>query len=99
MGSEGEVFVDGADEGVFAELSKGLGEVVRHEAEVTREQALLKLGCLPARQVIMEPVEEGRVDHRLRQVGKEVGGADKLLVRLTRVSYEDNRCLCWRFLL
>ena len=42
-----EVLVDGPHEGLLAQLAQRLGEVVRHEAEVVREQALLELRRLP----------------------------------------------------
>src|SRR5579862_8761432 len=88
--AEGEVLVDRSHECLLAER---LGKVVGYKAEMTSEQPLLKLWYLPPRQVVVQSVEEGGIDHRFGQVGEQVGSADELLMGLARVADEDHRSL------
>ena len=65
VGAQAEVGV--AELGVveLAQIAQGLGQVVDHEAVVVREELIAHLGDFPARQVAVQPVDEGHViaDH------------------------------------
>ena len=98
VGAESELLVDCPYEALFAHLAQGFGEVVGYEAEMVREQSGFELWCLPAGQVVVQPVEEGRVDHGLGQVSEQVGLLHEIAVRATRVPYEHDGRLRWHLL-
>src|SRR4051794_34039585 len=76
MRSEREVAVDRAHLALLSQLPQRLREVVGYEAEVVSEQALLELRRFPARQVVVEPIKERRIDHRLREIGEQMRASD-----------------------
>src|SRR4051794_9664275 len=99
MRSERKVAVDRAHLALLPQLPQRLCEVIGYEAKVVGEQALLELRCFPAGEVVVEPIKERRIDHRLREVGEQMRASDQLLMGLAGVPDEHDRCFGWDLLL
>ncbi len=90
---EGELLVYNARVVLAAGVPQRLSQVVRDEAIVVGEEALLHLGRVPAGKVEVKPVEEGSVYHGIRHADEEVLLARQLLRRLVEITEEHHRGL------
>ena len=86
-----KILVDRIAEVPLPHLPQPLGEVVHDQAVLVREELGPHLRDFPAGDVGVEAVEEGRVDHRLRERGEQVARLDQRIDRLVDVADEDHR--------
>ncbi len=84
VGAQGEVVVDDLGEVVLAQLAERFGEVVDDEAVVVGEELVPHLRDFPAREIEVQPVDEGHVvaddvGHRREQVAGLHHHVDRLV--------------------
>ena len=86
-----EELIDRIAEGPLPHLPHPFGQIVHDQAVLVREELGPHLRDFPAGNVGVEAVEEGRVDHRFWERGKQVARLDQRIDRLVDVADEDHR--------
>ena len=90
VAAELEPAVDGVGEVALAHLAHELGQIVGDQAVLVGEELRAHLRHLPAGDVGVEAIEEGGVDHALRERRQQVAGLHQRVHRLVDVADEDH---------
>ena len=89
-----EVTIDGVGETALTHLAHILGEIIGDQTIAIGEKLRPHLGDVPAGNIGMEAIEEGRIDHRFRERRQQMAGLDQGLDTLVDVADKHHGGFC-----